>query len=41
LLGLEKVTLELLPGAGHADPAFTTTQNIQKVLAFLDQTIRG
>lgn len=39
LLGADKVTLELLPGAGHADPAFTTTQNIEKVLAFLDQTI--
>ncbi len=39
LLGKEKVRLELLPGARHADPAFATPQNIQKVLAFLDQTL--
>lgn len=41
LLGSEKVTLELLPGARHADPAFVTAQNIQKVLDFLDQTLRA
>ena len=41
LLGADKVTLELLPGARHADPAFTTPQNIQKVLDFLDQTLRA
>ena len=39
LMGEEKVTFELLPGAHHADPAFVTPQNIQKVLAFLDQTL--
>jgi acetyl esterase/lipase len=38
-LGGEKVTLELLPGARHADPAFATPQNVQKVLAFLDQAL--
>jgi acetyl esterase/lipase len=40
LLGSERVTLELLPGARHADLAFATAQNIQKVLDFLDQTLR-
>jgi acetyl esterase/lipase len=39
LLGKEKVRLELLPGARHADPAFATPYNIQKVLAFLDQAL--
>ena len=40
IAGTAVVTLELLPGAGHADPAFATTQNVQKVLAFLDQALR-
>ncbi len=41
VLGREKVVLELLPGARHADGAFGTPQNIQKVLDFLDQTLRA
>jgi hypothetical protein len=32
----QKVTLEILPGAGHGTPAFQTPANIQKVLDFLD-----
>jgi acetyl esterase/lipase len=40
LLGRKQVTLELLPGARHADPAFSTAANVQKVLDFLDQVIR-
>lgn len=39
LLGDEWVTLELLPGARHADPAFGTEANVQKVLDFLDQSL--
>jgi len=39
LLGKEKVRFELLPGARHADPAFAAPQNVQKVLAFLDQAL--
>lgn len=35
----QNVTHEILPGARHADPAFETPQNIQKVLAFLDHTL--
>lgn len=34
------VTYEILPDARHADPAFETPQNVQKVLDFLDQTLR-
>ncbi len=30
------VTLELLEGAGHADPAFETPENVARVLDFLD-----
>jgi acetyl esterase/lipase len=33
---VQKVSLEILPGAGHGDPAFQTPANIQKVLDFLD-----
>ncbi len=39
VLGPEQVTLELLPGARHADPAFEQPHNIQKVLHFLDQAL--
>lgn len=34
------VTYEILPEARHADPAFETPQNIQKVLNFLDKALR-
>lgn len=39
VLGPEQVTLELLPGARHGDPAFEYPHNIQKVLNFLDQAL--
>jgi acetyl esterase/lipase len=32
----QTVTFEILPGAGHGDPAFQKPANIQKVLDFLD-----
>ncbi len=35
-LGAGPVTLDLLEGAGHADPAFETPQNVARVLDFLD-----
>jgi acetyl esterase/lipase len=35
----QAVTHELLPNARHADPAFETPQNVQKVLDFLDQAL--
>ena len=41
LLGADKVRLELLPGARHADPAFATAPNVQKVLDFLDDCLRS
>jgi acetyl esterase/lipase len=37
--GAERVTLELLPDAVHADPAFETPQNVARVLDFLDQQL--
>jgi dipeptidyl aminopeptidase/acylaminoacyl peptidase len=40
VIGKDKVTLELLPNAGHADPAFETPQNVKKVLDFLDAILR-
>ncbi len=40
LLGADKVRFELLPGARHADPAFATPHNVQKVLDFLDDYLR-
>lgn len=35
----EQVTHEILPNARHADPAFETSQNVQKVLDFIDQAL--
>lgn len=40
VVGEEKVQLELLAGAEHADPAFETRDNAQKVLAFLDKHLK-
>ena len=40
MLGKEKVQLELLDGAEHADPAFETRDNVQKVLSFLDKHLK-
>jgi dipeptidyl aminopeptidase/acylaminoacyl peptidase len=40
VLGGEKVKLELLPEAGHADPAVESPDNILKVLDFLDQCLQ-
>jgi acetyl esterase/lipase len=40
VLAPEKVTLELLPGARHADPAFAAPENIKKVLDFLDRYLK-
>lgn len=36
LCGSERVVLELIEGAGHADPKFDTAKNVKKVLDFLD-----
>jgi acetyl esterase/lipase len=36
----QKVTYELLLNARHADPAFETPQNVQKVLDFLDSVLK-
>lgn len=36
VLGPERITLELLEGARHADPMFETPENIDRVFAFLD-----
>jgi len=35
----QTVSHELLPNARHADPAFETSQNVQKVLDFIDQAL--
>ncbi len=37
----QTVTHELLPKARHADPAFETPLNVQKVLDFLDHALRS
>jgi len=36
VLGTERVTLELIEGAEHADPRFETRENVSRVLDFLD-----
>lgn len=39
-IGPEKVFLELLKDAEHADPAFETEENLGKVLEFLDRFVK-
>lgn len=39
-IGQEKVRLELLEGAGHADPRFEAPDNVNKVLDWLDQYLK-
>jgi acetyl esterase/lipase len=39
-LGKEKVTLDLLKGAGHRDPIFSTWDNLKKTLDFLDKYLK-
>ena len=36
-IGEEQVRLELLQGAGHADPMFEAPENVRKVLDFVDR----
>ena len=38
--GEKAVRLEILPGAGHLDPAFDTEENIDKVLDFFDAHVK-
>ncbi len=38
-IGKNKVRLELLEGAGHADPQFETPENVKQVLDWLDQRL--
>jgi acetyl esterase/lipase len=40
VLGPERVTLELIEGAEHADPKFETRENVSRVLDFLDQHLK-
>jgi len=40
ICGNARVILELLEGAGHADPEFDSEKNVEKVLDFLDQHLR-
>lgn len=39
VIGTEKVSFETLQGAGYGDQAFTTTENVGKVFAFLDKSL--
>jgi acetyl esterase/lipase len=39
-LGKKKVTLDLLKGAGHRDPIFSTWDNLKKALDFLDKYLK-
>lgn len=40
VLGGDRVTLELLEGAGHADPQFERPENVARVLDFLDRCLK-
>jgi len=40
ICGYERVTLELLEGAGHGDSMFDAAKNVKQVLDFLDQHLK-
>jgi len=40
VLGKDKVSLEILQGANHLDPAFETAANLKKVLDWLDTVLK-
>jgi dipeptidyl aminopeptidase/acylaminoacyl peptidase len=40
ILGKERVTVEVLEGAQHGDPAFETSDNLKKVIPFLDKHLK-
>lgn len=40
VLGADKVTLQLLPGAGHGDAQFETGENLKLVIGFLEKYLR-
>lgn len=40
VLGANKVSYELIPGAGHGGEAFDTESNLEKVLAFFDSHLK-
>jgi acetyl esterase/lipase len=40
VLGAEKVTLDLLEGAQHADPRFGSSENLERVFRFLDRHLK-
>ncbi len=40
VLGADKVTIRLLPGARHVDPAFFTPENVNSVLDWLDRQLQ-
>lgn len=40
IAGKDRVVLEILDGAGHADPAFETEQNVNRVFSFLDSHLK-
>ncbi len=41
ILGDDHVTLDLIPGARHGDPAFGAPENVAKVLDFLDSVLNS
>lgn len=41
IAGSDKVTLEILDEGKHTDPLFETPQNIQRVLDFFDEQLKG
>jgi len=40
ILGDDKVSFELLEGAGHGGPQFSTPSNIEKVITFFDKNLK-
>lgn len=40
VLAKDKVSIELLAGAGHGGPQFSTPENLDKVFAFLEKVLK-
>ncbi len=40
IAGADRVEFEILENADHADPLFETDENLNRMLAFLDQHLR-
>ncbi len=41
VVGKDKVTFDIIPNAGHGDPAFRRPENLLRIFAFLDKVLKN